>query len=335
MQDLVLDERDLRLLHALQVRPRAPWTTLAATVGADAVTLARRWEHLQEQGMAWIGCYPGVGTGAVTAFLEIECAPASMMPVAEQLARDAEVLTIDLTAGGRDMVVTLICKDDAALSRYVLDRLSMVEGIRSMRTHRTIQLVADARVWRLRSLSAGEVRSLEQAAPAPAQNQAPRQVPADIEEGLARILRRDARTSVAGISGELGISQARAAASLNTLLAQQRLVIRLEVARPYSGWPVYVWFFMRVPPTEVGSVARKLVGLDEVRLVTTTVGSYSLVVAVWLRRIEDITRLERHLGERLPFAEILDRSIVLRTPKHLGIRLDDSGLRIPEGHAAR
>lgn len=326
MQDLVFDERDLRLLHALQVRPRAPWTTLAPTVGADPVTLARRWEQLQEQGLAWVGCYPGVGTGAVTAILEIECAPASMSPVAEELANDPEVLTIDLTAGGRDMVVTLICPDDAALARYVLDRLSTVEGVRSMRTHRTIQVVADAQVWRLRSLSVGEVRALERAVPAPAQSL--RQVPADIEEGLAAILRKDARASVTSISGELGISQARVRSALNTVLAQQRVVIRLEVARPYSGWPVYVWFFMRAPATQVGSVAGKLVGLDEVRLVTTTVGSYSLVVAVWLRRIEDITLLERHLGERLPFAEIVDRSIVLRTPKHLGIRLDASGRRI-------
>lgn len=326
MQDLVFDERDLRLLHALQVRPRAPWAALAPTVGADPVTLARRWEQLQDQGLAWVGCYPGVGTGAVMAFLEIECAPSSLSAMAEELANDPEVLTIDLTAGGRDMIVTLICPDDAALSRYVLDRLSTVEGIRSMRTHRSIQEVADAQVWRLRSLSAGEVKALERTVPAP--KEVLLRVPADIEEGLTRILRNDARAPISRISAELGISQARVRSALSTVLAQQRIVIRLEVARPYSGWPVYVWFFMRVPAIQVGSVARKLVGLDEVRLVTTTVGQYSLIVAVWLRRIEDITLLERHLGERLPSAEILDRSIVLRTPKHLGIRLDASGRRI-------
>ncbi|WP_115790209.1 Lrp/AsnC family transcriptional regulator [Arthrobacter silvisoli] len=326
MQDYDFDERDLRLLHALQVRPRAPWATLAPAVGADPVTLARRWEQLQEQGLAWIGCYQGAGRGVVTAFLEIECAPSSMAPVTEELAGDPEVLTIDLTAGGRDMVVTLVCRDDAELSRYVLDRLSTVEGIRSMRTHRSIQVVADAQVWRLRSLNAGEVKALERAVAQPKELLS--RVPAEIEDGLLRILRADARASVSRISGELGISQARARSALSTVLAQQRVVIRLEVARPYSGWPVYVWFFMRVPATQVGSVAGKLVGLDEVRLVTTTVGNYSLVVAVWLRRIEDITLLERHLGERLPFAEIVDRSIVLRTPKHLGIRLDASGRRI-------
>lgn len=326
MQDLVFDERDLRLLHALQVRPRAPWTALAPVVGADPVTLARRWEQLQSQGLAWMGCYPGRGTDVVTAILEIECSPASMTPVAEQLAGDPEVLTIDLTAGGRDMIITLMCADDSALSRYVLDRLSTVDGIRSMRTHRSIQVVADAQVWRLRSLNQGEVRALEREIPAP--KEVLSRVPAGLTEELIRVLRGDARASIGTIASELGISQARARSVLATSLAKQSVVIRSEVARPYSGWPVYVWFFMRVPATQVGSVAGKLVGLDEVRLVTTTVGNYSLVVAVWLRRIEDITLLERHLGERLPFAEIVDRSIVLRTPKHLGIRLDASGRRI-------
>jgi DNA-binding Lrp family transcriptional regulator len=326
MQDFNFDERDLRLLHALQIRPRAPWAVLAPVVGADPVTLARRWELLHGQGLAWISSYVGSGAGVISAFVEIECSPSRTRSVTEELAKDPEVLTIDLTAGGRDMVVTVICRDDAALARYVLDRLSTVDGIRGMRTQRSIQVVADGQVWRLRSLNAGEVRALERALPPP--KSVLSKVPTDVEEGLAQILRADARASLSRISSELGISQARARSALHTVLAQQRAIVRLEVARPYSGWPVYVWFFMRVPATQVGSVAEKLVGLDEVRLVTTTVGSYSLVVAVWLRRIEDITLLERHLGERLPFAEVVDRSIVLRTPKHLGIRLDASGRRI-------
>jgi len=49
--------------------------------------------------------------------------------------------------------------------------------------------------------------------------------------------------------------------------------IRVEVARAYSGWPVYVWFFMRLPPVQRGWVTEKLVGLDGAQLVTPTVGN--------------------------------------------------------------
>lgn len=133
---------------------------------------------------------------------------------------------------------------------------------------------------------------------------------------------------MAEISETLGISTTRARNALSTILAEKRMVLRLEVARPYSPWPVAVWYFLRVPATMVESVAEKLVGLHEVRLVATTGGLYSILMLVWLRRVEDMTPLERQLGERLPFAEILDRCIVLRTPKHMGNRLTSDGRRI-------
>ncbi len=326
MQDYDLDGRDLRLLHALQIRPRAPWAALAPIVGADAVTLARRWTALQDQGLAWLASYRGPGAKYVGAIVEVECAPARIAEATEDLARDTEVLSIDQTIGGRDLVVTVLCRTDAELAGFVLDRLSNVAGVTGTRTHRGIRLLADAQLWRLRSLQDQEARQLETSLPLPAS--APRGVTADVEDRLAGILRTNGRASVAEISEALGISTTRARNALSTMLAEKRLVLRLEMARPYSPWPVAAWYFLRVPATMVESVAGKLVGLHEVRLVATTGGLYSIVMVVWLRGVEDMTVLEKQLGERLPFAEIMDRCIVLRTPKHMGNRLTPDGRRI-------
>ncbi|MFJ6534798.1 Lrp/AsnC family transcriptional regulator [Paenarthrobacter sp. NPDC091711] len=326
MQEYDLDERDLRLLHALQIRPRAPWAVLAPVVGADAVTLARRWTALQDQGLAWLASYRGVGAKYVGAIVEVECTPARISEATEDLARDAEVLSIDQTIGGRDMVVTLLCRTDAELAGFVLDRLSNIAGVTRTRTHRGIRLLADAQLWRLRSLQDEEALHLESSLPLPAA--APRGVSADAEDQLAGILQTNGRASVAEIAETLGISTTKARNALATILAEKRLVLRLEMARPYSPWPVAVWYFLRVPATKVESVAEKLVGLNEVRLVATTGGLYSILMLVWLRRVEDMTVLERQLGERLPFAEIMDRCIVLRTPKHMGNRLTPDGRRI-------
>ncbi|SEJ05641.1 DNA-binding transcriptional regulator, Lrp family [Arthrobacter sp. yr096] len=326
MQDYDLDERDLRLLHALQLRPRAPWAALAPVVGADAVTLARRWNALQESGLAWITSYRGPGAKYTGAIVEIACAPSSVASVTEDLARDDEVLTIDQTAGGRDLVVTLLCSTDTDLGRFVLDRLPAVSGITSTRTHRGIRLLADAQRWRLRSLPEREIQQLEMSLPHAAAPQ--RGVSAAVEQGVVDILRIDARASLSRISEELGVSPSIAKNALATVMAGKRLVLRLEVARTYSPWPVAVWYFLRVPATEVEHVAAKLVGLEEMRLVATTGGLYSILMNVWLRRVEDMTVLERQLGERLPFAEIMDRSLVLRTPKHMGQRLTPDGRRI-------
>ncbi|MGO4590083.1 Lrp/AsnC ligand binding domain-containing protein [Paenarthrobacter sp. 2TAF44] len=326
MQDFDFDERDLKLLHALQIRPRAPWTALAPGVGADAVTLARRWNFLSGEGLAWVATYRGLGSKVAFALAEIECSPASMASVTEELAADPDVLSMDHTAGGRDMVITVMSRDDASLGRFILDRLPAVKGIRSTRTHPGINLLADARSWRLRSLTDHEAKLIERAAPQP--SPAAKGASADLEEQLFWILRADGRASITEISQKLGISPPRAKSALGAALAQDRIVVRLEMARTFSPWPVNVWYFLRVPATQVEAVAARLVGLGEVRLVLTTGGLYSIVMAIWLRRLEDMTILERQLGERLPIVEIMDRSVVLRTPKHVGVRLDPSGRRI-------
>lgn len=323
MQDYEFDERDLRLLHALQIRPRATWAALAPVVGADAVTLARRWSALQAAGLAWITTYTGPGTKYAGALMEIACSPASIATATEELANDPEVLSVDQTAGSRDLIVTLLCRDDADLGRYVLDRIPAIAGITSSRTHRGIKLLADAQQWRLRSLLEREIQQLEAALPQPAS--ARRGIPSETESKVAAILRSDPRASVSRISEEATISPTRARESLATILAEKRLIVRTEVARLYTPWPIAVWYFLRVPVTQVEAVAGRLVGLQEVRLVTTTAGHYSILMLVWLRRVEDMTLLERQLGERLPFAEIMDRSIVWRTPKHMGKRLTPDG----------
>ena len=326
MQDFDFDERDLKLLHALQIRPRAPWTALAPGVGADAVTLARRWNFLSAEGLAWVATYRGIGSNVAFALVEIECAPAHMSGVTEELDADPDVLSIDHTAGGRDMVITVVSRDEASLARFVLDRLPAIKGIRSTRTHPVINLLADARSWRLRSLQDHEVKLIEREAPQP--RASAKGASADLEERLFWILRADGRASITEISQKLGISPPRAKSALDAALAQDRLVVRLEIARSLSPWPVNVWYFLRVPATQTEAVAGRLVGLGEVRLVATTGGLYSIVMSVWLRRLDDMTILERQLGEKLPMVEIMDRSVVLRTPKHVGIRLDPSGRRI-------
>ncbi|MFJ4262411.1 AsnC family transcriptional regulator [Paenarthrobacter nicotinovorans] len=52
MQENVLDPLEERIIHALQIEGRASWAELAPLLGADAVTLSRRWESLRERGLA-------------------------------------------------------------------------------------------------------------------------------------------------------------------------------------------------------------------------------------------------------------------------------------------
>ncbi|MFC8935740.1 Lrp/AsnC family transcriptional regulator [Rhodococcus sp. NPDC059969] len=326
VQDQMLKDEDLRLLNALQIRPRASWSELSRAIGSDPVTLTRRWERLHSQGIAWIAAYRGGPIVSATALLEIECAPAQTLRVAEQIAHDPEVLTVDLTTGNRDLFVTLTCTDLDQLSRYVLERTQSLPMITAMRTQIVSSANSDARNWRLRALDADEIAALESTPPAKI-----RGVRASEEEQshLFEILSREPRITVSALAAALGVTAARAGALLSHELSTGRLVVRTEIARPYSGWPVYAWYFLRLDARKE-AIAQRLAHLREARLVASTIGSYDIALAVWLRSIDDVQRLEGYLAEQFPGVSVVDRSIVLRTPHHLHRTIDVSGRSMPK-----
>lgn len=322
----MLKDDDLRLLNALQIRPRASWSELSRAIGSDPVTLTRRWERLHSQGIAWIAAYRGGPIVSATALLEIECAPAQTLGVAEQIAHDPEVLTVDLTTGNRDLLVTLTCTDLDQLSRYILERTRSLPMITAMRTQIVSSANSDARNWRLRALDADEIAALEATPPAKI-----RGVRASEEEQsqLFDILSREPRITVSALAAALGVTPARAGALLSHELSTGRLVVRTEIARPYSGWPVYAWYFLRLDGRKE-AIAQRLSHLREARLVASTIGSYDIALAVWLRSIDDVQRLEGYLAEQFPGVSVVDRSIVLRTPHHLHRTIDVSGRSMPK-----
>ncbi|MGH1549645.1 Lrp/AsnC family transcriptional regulator [Leifsonia poae] len=322
MQDSALTDLDQRLIHAVQIAPRAPWSALAPIVGADPVTLARRWNRLTEEGLVYVTGYGATPTSLLS-LIEFECIPGETLNVATALAADREAFTIDLTAGGRDIVVSLITDGPGALSSWTLERIRTIAGVRSMRTHLVSQPIADARNWRLRALSRSEIAAVESADRRPGVP-LPRLTPEQLAS-LTEQLAIDGRTPIADIAERAGIAPRKVRDAITALRSSGRLVIRVDIARAQTPWPVYAWYFLRVPASMVAAVGPQLGRMEEVRLVVTTVGEYNVIMAVWLRTLQDVNRLEAVIEERLPGVSIADRSVVLRTVKHLGHFLDERG----------
>ena len=107
-----------------------------------------------------------------------------------------------------------------------------------------------------------------------------------------------------------------------------RIVLRAEILRELSGWPVYAWYFLDTPASLLDQTVSSLRTLRQARLVAPVIGRTSVMLAVWLHSIDDVQRLEIFLEQRIQ-CTVRDRSIVLRTPLHLHLRLDASGRRIP------
>ncbi|GAA3692626.1 Lrp/AsnC family transcriptional regulator [Arthrobacter ginkgonis] len=307
-----LDQTDLRLLHALQVDPRASWNELAPVVGVDAATLARRWARLDAEGLAWVTGYDSSGQ---LALLEIECELARLEQVAAEMGRDRQVLVLDFSSGGRDLLALVMGRDLAEISAYAVGRLGAIEGVRAVRTHIANEILTDGSSWRLRTLKPAEVARIRP--PKPPRPRAARRVDDGLRAALEDELWRDGRASIADIAQRTGYAPQRVSDAIATLRSTGDLVFRTDIARAASGWPIYTWYFVEAPARIIEAARAAIATVPEVRLAFTASSRYNLILAVWLRRIADVNRFEMALEQALQGSRIADRAVVLRIAKHM------------------
>ncbi len=317
-----LDEQDLSLLHALQIAPRVSWADAARVLGSTATTLAARWERLRCSGTAWVTAHTGGKLSTVTlAFVELDVAPQRRGEVIGSLCRDPRAASINETASGREMILTVLTPDHDSLTRFVLDELPRIPGVQRIDTHLATKVHAEGSHWRLDALDPAQ-RSELHAASRRADG------PASISEHywpVVQALIHDGRRSAADIARVLGRNPATVRRQVGKLLAWEGLSLRCDVAQVRSQWPISCMFLAEVPAAELDHTVRSLRTLAELRLCVSTVGKANLLFELWARSPTDLRRLELLLTEKLPSLSITERVLVLRVAKRMGWLLDESG----------
>ena len=319
-ESVALNEDDLALVEALQRDPRAPWTSVAEVVGTNAVTVSRRWERLRASGAAWVTGAPGPGShhAQVLAYVEVTCMPSEKTRVAQELAGDAHALSVDITAGGRDLLLTVAAVDLPTLGHYLLERLDRVPGVTATRARIATRLYAEGSTWRLGVLpSAGAVgRAMPTIRPA---------VLDEVDRELMSALGEDGRVSFATLASATGISQPTARRRVERLISSGAVLLRTDVAAPLAGLPVMVVLSADAPAARLDEVAARLGRLRQVRLSATLAGTPSLLVTAWLPSLEEVHRFEQELVQQVPEVDVVDRLLVLRAVKRMGHLLDLEG----------
>ncbi|WP_407914947.1 Lrp/AsnC family transcriptional regulator [Kitasatospora sp. NE20-6] len=322
----MLDELDYLLVTALQVAPRADWQTIGDVLGLDASTVARRWARLTRAGHAWISVHPKAHTHApsVVAFIEVDCTAGRLHEVAAEIAEDPHVFNLEHVSGGRDLLVTAVFTDQAELARYVGFRLGSLDGVASSRTQVATALHTEGSRWRLDRLTEEQRRRLAPTATAGVRPQGGRPLQGhDLE--LVRALSEDPRQPAARLADRTGLSPTTVRRRLDRLDAEHALVYRCEVARTLSGWPVSVSLWAAVPQSQAPHLAERISALREIRLCASLTGPHNLLLAGWLRSVDDIAPFESRLTERFPELTVSDRVLTLWPVKLGGHLLDPQG----------
>lgn len=135
-----LDAIDRRILAALQENARIANTELAAAVGLSPAPCLRRVRTLEEDGV--IRKHVSlVNPGAVGLPVSVFISISLERQVEEALKRfervilaRPEVMECYLMTGDADYLLRVVCADLAAYERFVLDHLTKVPGVSSIRS---------------------------------------------------------------------------------------------------------------------------------------------------------------------------------------------------------
>jgi len=322
-----LSASDLALVEALQRDPRAPWTRIAAAVGTDATTAARRWDRLQAAGLAWLTAYSTPPTTTV-GYVDLACRPDALGALTRELCGWPSVFSVERTTSRFALFLGLAARDLDALDALVTGRIGALPGVREVRFAVATRVYREGSGWLVDAL-APEQRAVLDDTAVQARLVIPQQWNDQDLRALVESLGEDGRRSYAVLARDCGMSESAVRRTLARMLRNHELDFRCDLAHVPAGWPVIAGYRLDARATELDRAGTAIAQLPETRLSAAVVGEGNLVVSAWLRVPAGCTDYETRLAEAAPGARVLDRAITLRMPKRMGRLLSPHGLGGP------
>jgi DNA-binding Lrp family transcriptional regulator len=324
----IASEEDMAIVHAVQLAPRVSWTTLARVLHTSPETLERRWRRLVETGLVWTSALPNARftSGGCLAYIGASCAPADTDRVARTLAAEPEVLSVEVTTGKYDLLLTVATPTLQTMTRCLLDRIDKVPGLTKTHAMLATTVFKNGTQWRLQSLTQAQIKTLSADSPAPTPRERSELTPLDHD--LRDALAQDGRMAYSELALRAGTSRNTAQRRIDRMLRDDAFSIRCDIAAPSFGWPISASLGIDVDPARLGEIGRGLASEPHIRLAAAVADRPNLLVSSWLSTLEDVPKFEAKLMERFPDIQIMDRYVNLYSTKRMGRLLDQQGFAI-------
>ena len=284
MESPKFDALDRRLIQALQLDPRMPFSRIAEVLGVSDQTIARRYTRLRTEGYVRVlaSIDPSL-MGEVMWKLRVQCKPDGAEKLGQTLALRDDTSWVSLCSGGTE----ISCSTWAPAGMMqepslLLARLPRTPSVVSMSAHCIMHtFFGGSRGLTLKSgaLTPEEVAALEPERPIAPDAGAGEREPILLGDGDRRmlaVLGRDARAELAELASATGWSQS----TVRRRLAQLRAsgVVFLDVEYDYRIYnlmtPVLLW--ASVAPAELESAGLALASHPEVAYACATTGMTNL-----------------------------------------------------------
>ncbi len=281
MESPAVDELDRRIIHALYVHPRAPFSRLAEVLGASEQTIARRYRLLRDGNvLRVVGQLDTQRLGQSDWAVRIRCTPGTSLAVATELARRPETAWVQLTSGGTEIFSTIHSHDRMQSAPLLLGQLSAGRQVVGLEAYCLLHLFSTgpAPPFGETALTPDEVDRLR---PPPAVNVDGR--PAELLEAdraLVQALAEDGRATYRQLADRTHWHESTVRRRVEDLMASGVLFFDLDVVAEALGKRSRAILWMSVAPAKLMTVGETLAQRLEVPFAAATTGSTNLLVSL-------------------------------------------------------
>ena len=321
------DAMDHRIVHAVQVDGRAPFSRIAAVLGVSEQTVARRWRRLRADGVVRVLGLTAPDGVEPHWFVRVRVQPAAAGAVADALARRPDVSWVNITSGGAEITFATRPPSDRQRDALLLDRLPRTVQVIDLNAFSVLHdWVGGPYEW---TAFAHPLTHEQVAALIPAVRSGSGAAAEPGDAALLAALAVDGRLSWAELAAVTGWSESRVARRVEALRAAGVLYFDLEVAHEALGHHVEALLWLSVAPGDIERVGEALARAPETAYTAALTGPANLVVAVAAPDTRSLYRFITEQVGRLPVRSV-ETSPVLRRVKQAGSRMDGARLTEPD-----
>ncbi|GAB2809379.1 Lrp/AsnC family transcriptional regulator [Streptomyces daliensis] len=323
----MIDELDRRIIAALQLSGRAPWSSIARWAGTSESTAQRRFNSLRERRLLHVvGAVELDRTGSGSSMLvRAQARPGKGLELAELLAERPEVRFLALVTGAADLIVDFVARDNEELLRLLYTDLPGADLITSTEHVAVIRTFTSAALWDTGLLPPEAVADLRPARTLPYEragwDQAPQPLSA-LESAVVGELALDGRLPVSALARTLGRSESSVARALDRLVERGSLHFRTLVEPALLGYEAEFMLWLSIGPGHLEAAGRQLAQHPGTKFLAAATGRFNLVGHMVLPRRTDLFRYTDEVIGALPGLDASDITLHLVTLKGAWTRMD-------------